>query len=353
VFRQFTVELGTDLRVRSPGYPYGVPVPPFDLMIGVSMPFDIDHLMGAKVAVEPIAPLAATTGYLTGQVRSTVGNVPVPDAIVTVVGRAHARVATDGDGGFTTLNLPPGSVELEVSAPNFEPLRVVTTVNAVRPENVLVTIRPRAPVAAVHGRVAGREGQGLDATVKFTGKTGTDSNFEVRADATGTYSLTLPAGTYRVRTEARGLPAREAEIQLAVGDDRALDFVLRPAPSSPNVTLAGEAIRIRQPIRFTGVTATLLSASEKTLDAVAELLEAHGEIRRVQIIAHWDNAPLKDGTSEALTMAQAEAVKAYLVTRGISGDRLVTTGAGASKPVVPNLDPASRTRNRRVEFHLE
>jgi outer membrane protein OmpA-like peptidoglycan-associated protein len=275
---------------------------------------------------------------------------------VTVLGRAHARVATDVDGGFTTLNLPPGPVELEVSAPGFEPLKVVTTVMAGRPENVVVTMRPRALVATLHGRVSSREGRGLEATIKFSGKDGqdgTDGNFEARSDATGAYSLTLPAGSYRVRTEARSLPAREAEVQLVAGDDRALDFMLRPAPSSPNVYLAGESIRTRQAIRFADATATLLPPSEKTLDSVAELLEVHAEIKRVQIVAHWDNAPLPQGGPEALTLAQAEAVKTYLVAHGISGDRLAATGAGASKPLVPNLNPANRTRNRRVEFHLE
>jgi outer membrane protein OmpA-like peptidoglycan-associated protein len=277
----------------------------------------------------------------------------VPDAIVTVVGRSHARVATDADGGFTTLNLPLGPVELEVGAPNFEPLKVVTTVVAGRPEHVVVTMRPRVPVATVHGRVSSREGQGLDATLKFTGKGGNDGNFETRTDATGGYSLTLPAGTYRVRSEARALPAREAELQVAAGDDRALDFMLRPAPSSPNVYLAGESIRTKQAIRFAGATATLLPGSAKILDGVAELLEVHVEIKRVQIVAHWDDAPLQSGGADALTLAQAEAVKGYLVGRGISGDRLATSGAGASRPVVPNLNPANRARNRRIEFHLE
>jgi len=69
-------------------------------------------------------------------------------------------------------------------------------------------------------------------------------------------------------------------------------------------------------------------------------------------VAHWDNAPTSAG-ADALTLAQAEAVKAHLIARGIGRERLGTLGAGASKPVVPNLTPASQMRNRRIEFHLE
>jgi len=355
VYRQLTVELGADVRIRSPGFPYGVPVPPFELILGVSLPLDVERLAGAEPAVKPgpksvEPPAVGPSGYLTGQVRSSAGTA-VPDAIVAVAGRPHSRVATDPDGGFTTLNLPPGPVELEVSAADFEPLTVVTTVVAGRPENVIVTLRPRAPIATVHGRVTGRDGQGVDATIKFTGRGGAGGDFEARTDAAGAYTLTLPAGTYQARAEARSLLAREVEVPLAAGD-RTLDFTLRPPPQTPNVFLAGSAIRTRQAIRFEGTTATLLPASEKVLDTVAEFLEAHGEVKRVQIVAHWDNAPTPDG-ADALTLAQAEAVKAYLIGRGIGRERLGTVGAGASKPLVPNLTPANQMRNRRIEFHLE
>jgi outer membrane protein OmpA-like peptidoglycan-associated protein len=162
----------------------------------------------------------------------------------------------------------------------------------------------------------------------------------------------LPVGAHRVRAAALGLPAREAEIEVGPGEDRNLDFTLRPAPASPDVQLAGEWIKLRRNLRFEGDSARLTPPTAKMLDAVAELLEAHGELRHIQISAHWD-ASLPRTEADVLTQQQADAVKAYLVARGVAADRLTTAGMGSTRPLVPNLTPANRLRNRRVEFHLE
>jgi len=355
VYGGLVAAVGVDLRVRSVGFPYGTPLPPYNVIFGLSLPVDLGVFSRPRV-VTKVVERAPQEGFITGTVVGGVpgerSGVPVAGAIVTVTGRAHARVATDPDGGFTTLSLPPGAAELEVTAPSYEPLKVVTTVVAGRGEPVLVTLAARVPTASVHGRVTNREGRGLEATVKFTGRGKTDGNFEARSDATGAYALTLPVGTYRARTDAPGLPVRDADLDLVAGDNRALDFTLRPAPASPNVQLAGEWLKLRRALRFVGTTAELTPPSEKMLDAVAELLEAHVEIRHVQIIAHWDSS-LPGPEAQALTQKQAEAVKAYLVAHGIAADRLTTSGAGSTRPLVPSLSPASRQRNQRVELHLE
>jgi len=356
VYGGLVAGVGVDLRVRSVGFPYGTPLPPYNVIFGLSLPVDLGVFSQPRV-VTKVVERAPQEGFITGTVLGggvpgDRSGVPVADAIVTVTGRAHARVATDADGGFTTLSLPPGAVELEVTAPSYEPLKVVTTVVPGRGEPILVTLPARVPTASVHGRVTNREGRGLEATVKFAGRAKTDGNFEARSDASGAYSLTLPVGTYRAHTEAPGLPVRDADIELVAGDNRALDFTLRPAPASPNVQLAGEWLKLRRALRFVGTTAELTPPSEKMLDAVAELLDAHTEIRHVQIIAHWDNS-LPGPEAQALTQKQADAVKAYLVAHGIAADRLTTSGAGATRPLVPSLSPASRQRNQRVELHLE
>ena len=63
--------------------------------------------------------------------------------------------------------------------------------------------------------------------------------------------------------------------------------------------------------------------------------------------------PVGKPRAAELTQAQAEAVRTYLVGRGISDARMTAVGAGSEKPLVPNLTPANRPRNRRVEFQIE
>ena len=44
------------------------------------------------------------------------------------------------------------------------------------------------------------------------------------------------------------------------------------------------------------------------------------------------------------------AVKDFLVSKGVSADRIETVGAGGESPLVPNLGPANQAKNRRVEL---
>jgi len=139
---------------------------------------------------------------------------------------------------------------------------------------------------------------------------------------------------------------------LLVGQDKQLDFALRAPTANPNVVLSGQVIKLKQPVRFVGVTTKLQPASETLLSGVADLLAVHDEIKRVRIEAHWDGS-LPKPRAATLTQEQAEAVRAYLVARGIAGARVTAVGVGAQKPLVPNLTPMNRARNRRIELHLE
>lgn len=73
--------------------------------------------------------------------------------------------------------------------------------------------------------------------------------------------------------------------------------------------------------------------------------------RRFEVIGHTDNAGPHD-VNVALSLARAEAVKRYLVQRGLVADTIVTRGAGPDKPVADNATPQGRSRNRRIEFRV-
>jgi outer membrane protein OmpA-like peptidoglycan-associated protein len=54
-----------------------------------------------------------------------------------------------------------------------------------------------------------------------------------------------------------------------------------------------------------------------------------------------------------LSQRRADAVRAYLIARGVEPDRLLAVGHGESRPVVAGTDEAARGTNRRVEFYVE
>jgi len=70
---------------------------------------------------------------------------------------------------------------------------------------------------------------------------------------------------------------------------------------------------------------------------------------KVDLQGHCDNF----GTPEynmGLSLKRANAIKKYLVSKGVAENRLTTQGFGFSKPVAPNTTPEERSLNRRVEL---
>ena len=69
----------------------------------------------------------------------------------------------------------------------------------------------------------------------------------------------------------------------------------------------------------------------------------------LRIVGHTD-ATADPQHNEALSLDRANAIKAALVERGVDPQRLLTAGAGESRPVAANNTPEGRALNRRVEL---
>jgi OOP family OmpA-OmpF porin len=55
---------------------------------------------------------------------------------------------------------------------------------------------------------------------------------------------------------------------------------------------------------------------------------------------------------QKLSLRRAEAVKAYLVSKGIEANRIYTEGKGKKQPVADNNSAEGRAKNRRVEIEV-
>src|SRR5438552_3908640 len=84
------------------------------------------------------------------------------------------------------------------------------------------------------------------------------------------------------------------------------------------------------------------------LDIVAASLVANPDIK-IEIAGHTDNTG-SAATNTRLSQARAEAVRAYLASKGVAPDRMIAKGYGPTQPVAPNTTPAGRAQNRRVEL---
>jgi OOP family OmpA-OmpF porin len=73
--------------------------------------------------------------------------------------------------------------------------------------------------------------------------------------------------------------------------------------------------------------------------------------RRFEVIGHTDAMGGRPA-NVALSLARAQAVKAYLVGKGLPADSLATSGMGPDQPVASNATDEGRARNRRIEFRV-
>jgi OOP family OmpA-OmpF porin len=59
-----------------------------------------------------------------------------------------------------------------------------------------------------------------------------------------------------------------------------------------------------------------------------------------------------DAYNQKLSLRRAEAVKAYMVSKGIEANRVYTEGKGEKQPVADNKTTEGRAKNRRVEIEV-
>ena len=115
------------------------------------------------------------------------------------------------------------------------------------------------------------------------------------------------------------------------------------APRSEKVTYAADAF-------FDFDKAVLKPEAKAKLD---DLVGKTGAIALEVIIAvgHTDSVG-SDGYNQGLSVKRSEAVKAYLVTKGVEKNRVYTEGKGEKQPVADNKTSEGRSKNRRVEIEV-
>jgi len=103
-------------------------------------------------------------------------------------------------------------------------------------------------------------------------------------------------------------------------------------------------------IEFQSGSARLTDRGVAVLDEMAAAIGRFGGAE-IQVVGHTDNSGQRMA-NVALSLARANAVRDYLMTKGIDGGRITALGAGPDKPVTTNDTAEGRARNRRIEFRM-
>jgi outer membrane protein OmpA-like peptidoglycan-associated protein len=164
---------------------------------------------------------------------------------------------------------------------------------------------------------------------------GENSKQNVRRAATGAGVAELARGSAGYYMDVQESKLREQLDGSGVGVVRKGNDVTLSLPGS---------------LAFAPDSADLNAAFGGVLDAVAVVLKKYDKTV-IEVAGHTDSTGSRE-YNQALSERRAAAVAAYLEKHGILKSRVVTIGAGETRPVASNDSADGRARNRRVELTL-
>jgi outer membrane protein OmpA-like peptidoglycan-associated protein len=99
---------------------------------------------------------------------------------------------------------------------------------------------------------------------------------------------------------------------------------------------------------FDNNKATLKPESFPVLDKAAIGMKDWGDVK-IEVAGYTDSVD-SDEHNMKLSQSRAETVRDYLISKGISADRISAKGYGESSPIADNATEEGRAKNRRVEL---
>ena len=161
----------------------------------------------------------------------------------------------------------------------------------------------------------------------------------------GIFVVNLPAGKYDIKIKS-------------VGDAEDFStFEVPPLPAGQTYAGADMQIQISQPefftldnLHFASGKWDILKSSYAELNELLDYLKLKKNIS-IEIGGHTDS----DGEeldNQSLSQKRADAVKTYLIGKGIAAKRIKAVGYGELNPVADNTSTTGKAKNRRTEVRI-
>lgn len=214
------------------------------------------------------------------------------------------------------------------------------------PEPKMIPIQylgSKSVVMNLKGTVRTPDGKVLaGATIKLKAKGSTAVVKQVDSNEKGTYAMEIEPGLdYTLEAHKDGYANANVELPLMSNDKKTKDqdFILAELTYS----LEG--------VNFKPDSDQLIKGADKAILELIKFLQANPEIR-IEIGGHTAAAGTDDDSSRALSKKRAEAVRKFIIAKGINGDRLTSVGYGGSKPIADGKTAEGAKKNRRVEVRI-
>lgn len=210
-----------------------------------------------------------------------------------------------------------------------------------------VKVKPN-PVVVIKGTVYNsKNNQPIAASITYHDfETNKEVGVAHSTPKTGTYEIILPLGKqYSFFATKDGFYSVRDRIDLT--DVKEYEVIKRDLYLTP--IEVGQTAQLHN-VLFKRGTPQLLSSSYPELNQLAKTMNENKGIV-IELGGHTDNVG-KPELNLKLSELRVEAVRRYLIKRGVSADRITGKGYGGEKPIADNSKEETRMLNRRVEFKI-
>lgn len=197
---------------------------------------------------------------------------------------------------------------------------------------------------------------GLAACVALGGLVGCSSVNQEDYDAVLTEASMLRSQLDRTKQDLELSESRRGDLEAQLADAQSeLDQMIANGQtgfeSIAGTSVSGRpgaiAVNVEGDVLFASGSIELRSQAKQTLDQIASVIRERYSDKLIRIEGHTDSDPIRRSewkTNERLSFERANAVEAYLATRGISSDQMYSAAFGPSDP------RGTKAQSRRVEI---
>lgn len=186
-----------------------------------------------------------------------------------------------------------------------------------------------------------RTGKGVKANIRYS-SIPTGSIFGRFADSTFSFSI-FGTAKYQITAQAQGYNPRTIIVDPKDIDNQ--NQLIKDIRLTPK----GETIVLDHLI-FAQGKAVIDSKSFEQLDEVVQMMKENERLE-IQLEGHTDNQGNAKLNME-LSQKRVDAVKKYMVDKGVSKNRIKTKAFGGSQPLKNEMTAEARAQNRRVEMRI-
>lgn len=163
------------------------------------------------------------------------------------------------------------------------------------------------------------------------------------SDSAGKFKIKLPNGSeYQIKIKSFNQEMNYTAVNIADADyDMEFDM---------NISYELPKTYTLKDVHFDTNRATIKKGSYKSLNDLAEFMLIK-KILKIELAGHTDSEGDADKNLD-LSQRRAEAVRNYLIQKGVPGNRLTAVGYGETQPVASNSSEEGKSLNRRTEVRI-